>query len=267
MSAISWLPVGKADAKKLSEARHQVHNAAQWLVRAAHSYMQPQPEQAHTWLRWDAKNRALVSQEFLPKLALELEPADLTLQFRESGKPAPHIIELDDRTPAEVEAWVLVELLHRRLDRDRFSKALPYEMPNLMTGDAIPYLRETLETPLAEVSAWLANAASVLTRIAEEMFPGGSVWCWPDVFHMVLLPQARADASTSGHKLRAGLALGADAGEPYFYVTRDGPGTRTMARPHAVLTVATLLASGQSADCALEFLRREIDAQRQQPAR
>lgn len=256
MSAVTWLPVGNANPKQLSEARHQVHNAAQWLARAAHSYMKPQPEHAHTWLRWDSPSRALVTQEFSPKLTLELEPADLTLQFREDGKAAPHIIELDDRTPAEVEAWVLVELLHRRLDRDRFSKALPYEMPSLMTGDAIPYLRETLEAPLAELSAWLANAASVLTRIAEESFPGGSVWCWPEVFHMVLLPPARTDASPSRPVVRAGLALGdANSGEPYFYVTPHDPGT--------TLTAGNLLSSEQPADRVLEFLHTEIAAQRQ----
>ena len=251
MSAVTWLPVGNANPKELSEARHQVHNAAQWLARAAHSYMRPQPEHAHTWLRWDGQSRALVTQEFLPKLTLELKPADLTLQFREDGKAAPHIIELDDRTPAEVEAWMLVELLHRRLDRDRFSKALPYEIPNLMTGDAIPYMSENLRTALAEVSAWLANGASVLTRIAEECFPGGSVWCWPEAFHVVLLPPARTDASPSRPLVRAGLALGgANSGEPYFYVTPRDPGS--------ALTAASLLSSEQPASRVLEFLRAEI---------
>jgi hypothetical protein len=266
MSALAWLPVGKADPKKLGEARHQVHNAAQWLARAAHSFMQPQPEQAHTWLRWDARRRAFVTQDVLPNLALELKPADLTLQFREGGRPAPHIIELDDRTPAEVEAWVLVELLHRGLDRDRFSKTLPYHMANLMTGDAIPYMRESLEAPLAEQSAWLANADLLLTQVAADRLPDAIAWCRPDIFHMMLLSPASSHAS--GAVLRAGLALGdADDAEPYFYVTQNDPGTHAQAGAQTKLTTAALLASADPANRAMEFLRQEIDAQRQRSER
>jgi hypothetical protein len=263
MSAVTWLPVGAVAPEKLREAHHQAHNAAQWLARVAHSYMQPQPEHAHTRLHWDAQRGALVTQDFLPKLTLDLRVANLTLQFREDGKAVPHVIEIDDRTPAEVEAWVLVELLHRRLDRDRFSKALPYAMPGLMTGDAIPYMSETLEAELAELAAWLANAASVLAHLAEEYLPAApgasAVWCWPEIFHMALLLPARADEAVSGRMLRAGLALGdAHHVEPYFYVVLHDPEPLANACSGTILTAATLASSASPADGVLEFLRKEI---------
>jgi hypothetical protein len=48
-----------------------------------------------------------VTQEFLPQLTVELRIPELALQFKEDGRAVPHVIKLDDRTPAEVEAWVL----------------------------------------------------------------------------------------------------------------------------------------------------------------
>src|SRR5262245_37985538 len=117
MSALTWRSVGAADPRRLGEARRQAHSAAQWLARLAHSYMVPQPDARHTLLRWDPQRLALVTQEFLPALTAELRIPGLALQFRQDGRPVPHVMQVDDRTPAEVEAWVLVELLHRGIDR------------------------------------------------------------------------------------------------------------------------------------------------------
>ena len=221
MTAVTWQPISNVDVKTLAEACRQAQNTAQWLVRLAHSYMVPPIEDRHTLLRWDPKRRALVTQKFLPNLALELRLTDLTLQFREYDRPSPHVLDVDDRTPAEVEAWVLVELLHRRLDRDRFSKDLPYDFANLMTGDAVPYTTEKLGDGLRELAAWFDNGASLLAGTAEDTLRlgrPGTVWCWPQVFHLGALVAA---ASPSAQILRIGMSPGDEVNaEPYFYVTR-----------------------------------------------
>lgn len=271
MSAVAWRPVGAVDARKLSEARHQAHNAAQWLARMAHTYMQLEPGHHHTLLRWDAQRLALVTQEFLPNLTLELRLPNLALQFREGDRPVPHVIEMDDRTPAEVEAWVLVELLHRRLDRDRFSKALPYEIPGLMTGDAVPYVTETLEAALDELAAWFANAFLVLARIADEYLPAehaaAAVWCWPEVLHMAVLLPTRI-GKTRSRQLRVGLSLGdAEQAGPYFCVTPHDPKALTETSPDGILTAAALASSDHPAQSVLEFLRAQIAAHRERAAK
>lgn len=221
MTAVTWQPISNVDVKTLAEARRQAHNTAQWLVRLAQTYMMPLIEHRHTLLRWDPKRRALVTQEFLPSLALELRLADLTLQFREHDRPSPHTLDVDDRTPAEVEAWVLVELLHRRLDRDRFSKDLPYDFANLMTGDAVPYTTEMLGDGLRELAAWFDNGASLLAGTAEDTLRlgrPGTVWCWPQVFHLGALVAA---AGPPTRILRIGMSPGDEVNaEPYFYVTQ-----------------------------------------------
>jgi hypothetical protein len=260
MSALTWRSVGAADPRRLGEARRQAHSAAQWLARLAHSYMAPQPDARHTLLRWDPQRLALVTQEFLPALTAELRIPGLALQFKQDGRPVPHVMEVDDRTPAEVEAWVLVELLHRGLDRDRFSKSLPYQMPDLITGDAIGYVAAALAAELDELAAWFANAAEILAAIASEAPPTPPALgpcCWPQLFHLaVLLPLHPQDPSR-GPMLRAGFSVG-DGGsdQAYFYVVpHDAIATPPSA---SVLTAASFLAERQPAEAVLDRLRAAI---------
>jgi hypothetical protein len=270
MSALTWRSVGAADPRRLGEARRQAHSAAQWLARLAHSYMAPQPDARHTLLRWDPQRLALVTQEFLPALAAELRIPGLALQFKQDGRPVPHVMQVDDRTPAEVEAWVLVELLHRGLDRDRFSKSLPYQMPDLITGDAVGYVAAPLAAELDELAAWFANAAEILAAIASEAASAPAPsdlapWCWPELFHLaVLLPLHPHDPS-HGPMLRAGFSVGDDSDQPYFYVMPHD----TIAAPPSsgVLTVASLLRERQPAEATLDRLRAAIGALRKTAAK
>jgi hypothetical protein len=271
MSALTWRSVGAADPRRLGEARRQAHSAAQWLARLAHSYMAPQPDARHTLLRWDPQRMGLVTQEFLPALTAELRIPGLALQFKQDGRPVPHVMQVDDRTPAEVEAWVLVELLHRGLDRDRFSKSLPYQMPDLITGDAVGYVAAPLAAELDELAAWFANAAEILAAIASEApsAPAPSdlaPWCWPELFHLaVLLPLHSHDPSRAP-MLRAGFSVGDGGGDqPYFYVTsHDAVATPPSA---GVLTAASLLRERQPAEAALDRLRAAIGALRKTAAK
>jgi hypothetical protein len=270
MSALAWRSVGTADPRRLGQARRQAHNAAQWLVRLAHSYMTPQPDARHTLLRWDPQRQALVTQEFLPRLTVELRIPALALQFREDGRAVPHVIEIDDRTPAEVEAWVLVELLHRGVDRDRFSKSLPYEMPDLMTGDAVRYVAEPLTAELDELAAWFANAASVLAAIEQQQPPTpitAAVWCRPKAFDLaILLPLRPQDASSAG-MLRAGFSPGNGGGDqPRFYVASRDAKAGATPPPDTVLTAASFLRERWPGQFALDRLRAAIDVMRKSAA-
>jgi hypothetical protein len=266
MSALGWRSVGAVDPHRLGEARRQAHNAAQWLVRLAHSYMAPQPHARHTLLQWDPQREALVTQEFLPRLTVELRIPELALQFKEDGRAVPHVIKIDDRTPAEVEAWVLVELLHRGVDCDRFSKSLPYEVPDLMTGDAVRYVAEPLAAELNELATWFANAASVLAAVEKEQLRSATrctsaPWCWPGVFHLaILLPMHDA---LSGPMLRAGFSAGDDRNDqPYFYVALHDATAGATPRPDAVLTAASLLQERRPGETALDRVRAAIGAMR-----
>lgn len=271
MSALAWRPVGAVDPRRLGQARRQAHNAAQWLVRLAHSYMAPQPDAGHTLLRWDPQRQALLTQEFLPRLTVELRIPEPALQFREDGRAVPHVIEIDDRTPAEVEAWVLVELLHRGVDRDRFSKSLPYAMSDLMTGDAVRYVAEPLTAELDELAAWFANAASVLAAIEQQPPPTpitAAVWCRPKVFDLAMLLPLRPQHTSNAAMLRAGFSPGDGGGgdQPYFYVAFHEPKAGATPRPDTVLTAASLLRQQWPGQFALDRLRAAIDVMRKTAA-
>jgi hypothetical protein len=273
MSALAWRSVGAVDPRRLGEARHQAHNAAQWLVRLTHSYMPPQPGARHALLRWDPQRQALVTQEFLPQLTVELRIPELALQFKENGRAVPHVNKIDDRTPAEVEAWVLVELLHRGVDRDRFSKSLPYEMADLMTGDAVRYVADPLAAELNELAAWFDNAASVLAAVEQEQ-PGAAtrrtqtLWCRPEVFHLTILLPMHAHDASGGPMLRAGFSAGDGRSEqPYFYVAFHDPRGGATPRPAVVLTAASLLRETQPVEAALDRLRAALGAMRRTAAK
>jgi hypothetical protein len=266
MSALAWRSVGSVDRHRLGEARRQAHNAAQWLVQLACSYMAPQPHAQHTLLRWDSQRQALVTQEFLPQLTVELRIPELALQFKEDGHAVPHVIKIDDRTPAEVEAWVLVELLHRGVDSNRFSKSLPYEVPDLMAGDAVRYVAEPVAAELNELATWFVNAASVLAAVEKEQLRAArrytpALWCWPGVFHLaILLPMRDA---LSGPTLRAGFSAGDNSNDqPYFYVALHDANAGATPRPDAVLTAASLLQERRPAETALDRVRAAIGAMR-----
>jgi hypothetical protein len=271
MSAVAWRSVDAVDPRRLGQARRQARNAAQWLARLAHSYMARQPDARHTLLRWDSQRQALVTQEFLPHLTVELRIPELALQFKEDDRAVPHVLRIDDRTPAEVEAWVLVELLHRGADCDRFSRSLPYEMPDLMTGDAVRYVAEPLAAELDTLAAWFANAASVLGAIEEQQPPTPitpAAWCRPEAFDLaILLPLGPQDRSSAA-KLRAGFSPG-DGGsdQPYFYVGFHDAKGGAMPPPDTVLTAASLLQERQPGQAALDRLRAAIAALRKTAAK
>jgi hypothetical protein len=191
----------------------------------------------------------------------------LVLQFREHGRPVPHRIDLDGRSPAKVEAWILVELLHRQRDRDRFSKTLPFEIAGQMLGDAVDFTQEEHADALAELSRWHANAATLLQQVGGK---GAAIVCSPCHFDLaVVLPvDGRRDAL-----VRAGFVPGDERDpSPFFYVARSGvlqvPASGALPRIGRVATrdlVAMLLPAaevGPGGKRALEFLRDAVADER-----
>lgn len=274
MTSVDWRPVGEIDPRELGKARHLAHNGAQWLARIARSYIDPADDDAHTCLGWDEDGDALVTQEIAPGLVLELRLPELILQFKEEGARVTHQLVMDDRSPAEVEAWLLVELLHRDVDRDRLSKELPYKIPGLMTGDAVNYSAEPFANELKEFSRWYANAASVLGQL-QEKHGASPIRCWPQ--HIVMettFPLNNGDGSRSA---KVGLAPGDGYfGEPYFHVTPsptpdagDHPAIPDIGQWHtkdfiaAVLPASRVVEDKLSGDDVVAFLDAVLLAERE----
>lgn len=273
MTSYDWRPVGEIDPRELGKARHLAHNGAQWLARIAHSYIDPADDGAHTNLGWDTDGDALVTQEIAPGLVLELRLPELILQFKEEGKRVTHQLVMDDRSPAEVEAWLLVELLHRDVDRDRLSKDLPYKIPGLMTGDANNYSAEPFANELKEFSRWYANAASVLGQLHEK-HGSAPILCSPQ--HIVMETSFPLDKGNGARSAKVGLAPGDGYyGEPYFHVTPspapdagDLPAIPEIGQWHtkdfiaAVLPASRVVEDKLSGDDVVAFLDAVLSAER-----
>ncbi len=180
-----------------AKARNQTLNLAQWLARIANSYVAGDRPEDRVLLSFS--HGVFVTKTFDREFALELRLPSLELQFQERGKPMPHLLNPEEHSPAETEAWILVELLHRGIDREKFSKSLPYATDNLMSGDAEDYSPEACAGGLELLNAWFCAAASVLS-------PDGRVACRPES----LMLMAAMDT--------AGFSPGdAQHDEPYFF--------------------------------------------------
>ena len=159
------------DPQALEKARIEMINIVQWLARVANSYVTARTPDDRVLLGFRAADAAFVTKTFDDGLALEMRLPSLEMQFVENGRAAPHILDPEEHSPAEVEAWLLVELLHRGIDRSKFTKQLPYSVPNLMTGDAEDYSPHSCESGLKALMAWFQNAAEVLEAAAVAQRP------------------------------------------------------------------------------------------------
>lgn len=244
-SPIKRLPERTYDTLALppgAEAARQAASAAQWLARFAGSWLPAEPGNAQLLLRLEPVRRVLVSRPAVAGLSLELNLAELSMQLLENGVPSPHRMELQDRTPAHIEAWLLVEMLHRDVDRSRFSKSLPWPIGDLMNGDSEEFTPETIVAPLAALAEAMALAQLALARLAG--VETGAVQVSADNFHLsVTLP-----APVEGNVMLAGLAPGDTyTPEPYFYVARTLPRPGGAARPAPLLAMSEIIGHNLSA--------------------
>ncbi len=281
MTSHDWRSVGAVDPRKLGDARHQAHNAVQWLARIARSYIEPADDDGHIALDWTGEDDALVTHEIAPGLVLEFRIPEMVLQFKESGKRVSHPLALEERSPAMVEAWLLVELLHRGVDREKLSKDLPYTIAGLMTGDAVDHSHQANEDALKELSNWYANAVLVLGQIRNEyasLEPGPSpVRCWPHHFDIATLISLEKGNSEKARSIGVGLSPGdGHYGEPYFYVTPwpypdsnnlpdlpDGGHWHTKEFVGAILPASEIIARGMTGEDVVSFLRAAVSAGRE----
>lgn len=272
MTATHWQTPAPKETSRLAEARRQAHNALHWMARLANTYREPEENDEHLTLLWHPDSHTLRTKHFGPDLSLELRLGKMELQFCENDTPVPHVLCFEERSPAHVEAWVLVELLHRGMDRDAFTKDLPYEPRDVMLGDHEEHEVEAYAEELALLNSWFCNAAAVLAAVRHDLardadtdFSQVPIACWPADFQLGLdLP---LPAGSGAPSLRAGLSAGdALRPEPYFFVA-----TRQQAQvgdfdPASLLSVKRIEAENLAADNVIDFLRTEVAAHRKRLA-
>jgi hypothetical protein len=241
-----WRFAATGDPQTLAKARAVAINIAQWLARIANSYVAARAPDERVLLVFRAADAAFATKTFGDGLSLEMRLPSLEMQFLENGHPAPHILDPEEHSPAEVEAWLLVELLHRGVDRAKFTKQLPYSIPNLMSGDAEDYSPQTCQEGLTGLKAWLENAARILEATARASASGKvAIVCRPQTLELSCIMDSGSKPASFGFSPGDGRSP-----EPYFYRdTSTGNGKRS------ILTASQLLAENDPANVAITFMR------------
>lgn len=234
--AQSVKPAGDPDAARFAEARNQLVSVAQWLARVERSYAS-RVGQSELKLRWLGDRNVIATHDFDGDVGLELKIDGLVMQFTEKGLPSDHEIDVEERSPAHIEAWILIELLHRGIDRDRFSKDLPYDTSELLSGDGVEFSPGEYQSELRALAELFRNAVSAVERA-----------CDGDV---AISPRDLCVRGELGGRA-IGFSLGdARIGEPYFYVEGDGASPDPRNAALAILRLSEV--SAANADGVIAF--------------
>jgi hypothetical protein len=209
----SWLDLDPALAATLSDARAQVHHAAQLVAAIGISYLPKADDDSHTNMEWIAG--ALASN------AVGERP------FRVGVRPHPFALvaiggdaelasyPLNGRTIDDAAAWVRGQVRKLGLDSSRYTLAKHYTIPPHSVDNGAAFDASDAAA-FEQLQRWYGDADAVLHGVAQER-QGSSVRCWPHHFDIATLLTL-----TPGQTIGVGLEPGdVYYDEPYWYVNRS----------------------------------------------
>jgi hypothetical protein len=244
-AAARWRRIDGDDRASFDQACTETINLLQWPARIANSFVTAAEPEERFLLEFRAADTAFVTQRFDRDIALELRLPSLELQFLEHDRPTPHVLDPEEHSPAEVEAWLLVELLHRGLDRGRFSTRLPYDIPGLLSGDAVDYSPRACRPGLMRLATWLRDGATVLAAAVGS--GTARIVCRPSALDLICV------SSRDGAPILGFSPGSAIRSEPFFSVrAADG-------RESAFLTASQLARESDPAAAAASFIKAAVD--------
>lgn len=217
MSDARWTRVGDLAPDALTDARLQLHHAAQIAVAAAISYLHARPDDSHTALAWTAAKRALVTEEITAprpfRIGLRIE--DLTLLALDPDGRVTSSFELAGRTVADGYAWLAAIAAESGLDGARLTPRKHYDIPAHGVAQGAPFSLGT-RVRFHELTRYWANAASVLDEFVRATAGASEVLTWPhhfDIATLVTLP------GPEPRTIGVGQSPGDESyPEPYWYV-------------------------------------------------
>jgi hypothetical protein len=207
--------VGAVLPSELTEARLELHFAAQIVSAPGTTWLPPKPDFSHSNLGWDDRLGLLASRRAgsaSRRAALVFESLEIAVL---GGGTERASFQLAGVTTSEALSW-----LHDRMDPVASALELPsHEMPSHPLADGVPF-SEGGPAARSELAAWFSNASSVLRAAVAEQSGASLVRCWPhhfDVASLVTLdPHEDPEEARS---IGMGLSPGDDFyDEPYFYV-------------------------------------------------
>ena len=209
-----WRAIHPERARDLTDARLQLHHAAQIVTAMGISYLPKQSDDSHTNLGWLESISALASHpvQAASSIQLAVRPHPFALLLLENGETSASFA-LDGRTVADAAAWVKDCLSKRGLDAAAFTLAKHYTIPSHAVGESASFDASDLQA-FNELSAWFSDSAQVLEATVAITPNAAPVRCWPHHFDIASLVEV-APGKTVGFGMEPGDVYYA---EPYFYV-------------------------------------------------
>ncbi|HKG96144.1 MAG TPA: hypothetical protein VKA84_29795 [Gemmatimonadaceae bacterium] len=216
----AWQPISPARARALTDARLQLHHAAQLATAAGISFLPPRPDDSHTNLEWLAASSALASRA-VPAgggtaFRVAVRVPDLTLLLLPAAPDGRELesYALHGRTLRDAGAWLAAAAGELGADARRFTLARHYEIPAHAVARGAPFDAGAADD-FAELARWFGNADGMLRALAAATAGASEVRCWPHHFDIATLIDAGA-----GRSVGAGLEPGDESyAEPYWYVS------------------------------------------------
>lgn len=212
MTNTNWQPLGAIDPQRLTNVRLHMHDRIQWLARIARSYLDPEPDDSHTALTWDADAFATQPVQLpIGRTRFLFDPVKLALSA--DGLDGG-VIELSDVEGEQAEAAVRQFLERAGLESNRLQIALPYD------AELTENVPNSSQAEREELARYFNNFDAVLRdKLANE--PGASaVRIWPHHFDLAVLISIDQTGNENDRSIGVGISPGDGSyAEPYLYVT------------------------------------------------
>jgi len=212
----TWTRLGAVAPSALSDARLELHHAAQIAVSAAISYLPARPDDSHTALTWSPERDALTTEPITSAggLRIALRLADLTLHAVRDGGVV-RSLALPGRTIADAHAWLGDVAKDAGLDPDRLTARKHYTIPSHAVATGSAFSRESAEQ-FSELARYWSNAAGYLEELARRTQGASPVRTWPHHFDIATLIELPGEPRRT---VGVGQSPGDESyGEPYWYV-------------------------------------------------
>lgn len=217
-----WETLGAVDPRLLTDARLQLHWAAQAASAVGKMLGEPHPDSRQQSFRWQEDSRclaqAIVAGRTNFRSALRFHPP--TLAFLDESGQSLQEFPLQGRTLDEAYLWVA------ETAEGLYGAALPGELER---GDGLPPHPVAAGAPFdaeagasfSELERYFGGASRLLEGIAARRPEASEVRCWPHHFDVAtLLELDRPGGSETARSIGVGLSPGDSSySEPYFYVT------------------------------------------------
>ena len=276
-----WHTLGVDDPNALQQAREQCHHAVQLLGIAGRCMLPADPSDASANLGWLDSKGLLASRPFGGEVqySAALSLSELTLYLIDQEYEVVQSFALAGQSFAAAYNWLKSAIDTLGLDTGRFSKELPYALPDFGRDEQTPFALQEVEV-MQELDDYFYNAAGLLDVVTGAIAVAGDARCWPHHFDLATLITLEAnDNPEKAVTIGFGMSPGDEKfNEPYFYCTpwpypdpekvelpelAGGGQWHTDGWVGAVLTASSLRQASEAAQQArhtIEFGRSAVDA-------